>query len=357
MSDVKGLRVVVAGAGAVGSVLALQLVRRGAEVVLADPAPAGDNASGVAAGMLAPLFETLLDPVSADLYPLLAEARDAWPAVLQGIAAAPALDRSGGMLKAASPEAAQRLLARAGDLGARARVIDAAEARRLAPGLAGEGAWLFTDEDWRLDPRATLGALHDAFARLGGRRLAAAAVAFDQGLVRFEGAPAWAADAVVLATGPQAGAWSQAAGQALVPIKGQILRFAGIGPGAGPVVRGEGVYVASGADGLVVGATMEEGRTDLAIDPEVVARLRAGAAALFPHLAQAPATASAGVRAATPDGAPLVGPSPQPGVLLARGARRNGWLLAPLIAQVILDHLLQRPPAAAGRAFDPARFH
>ena len=93
MSDLKGLRVVVAGAGAIGSVLALQLVRRGAQVVLADPARPGGNASGVAAGMLAPLMEALLDSASAGHYPLLLEARDAWPAVLEG--APVALDRSG----------------------------------------------------------------------------------------------------------------------------------------------------------------------------------------------------------------------------------------------------------------------
>jgi glycine oxidase len=353
MNDLKGLRVVVAGAGAIGSVLALQLVRRGARVVLADPALPADNASGVAAGMLAPLMETLLDSTSAGHYPLLLEARDAWAAVLEG--APVGLDRSGALLKAASPQAAGLLLARAAALGA--RLDEAAPPEGLAPGPAAHGPWLFTPEDWRLEPRAALSVLHGAFARLGGQRLTAAATAFDQGLVRFDTAPSRDADAVVLATGPGAGAWPQAGADAhLSPIKGQILRFPGLGPAAGPVVRAAGVYIAPGPLGVVVGATMEEGRSDLVVDPEAVARLRAAAAGLFPHLADAVATASAGVRASTPDGLPLVGPSRQPGVLVARGARRNGWLLAPLIAGVIIDHLLRRPPGAAARAFDPARF-
>ena len=58
----RGLRVLVAGAGAFGTAIALELARGGAEVVLADPAGVGDNASGAAAGMLAPAFEALLDP-------------------------------------------------------------------------------------------------------------------------------------------------------------------------------------------------------------------------------------------------------------------------------------------------------
>ncbi len=84
---------------------------------------------------------------------------------------------------------------------------------------------------------------------------------------------------------------------------------------------------------------METGRTDVAIDAAVVERLQLGAIGLFPHLAGAAFTARAGVRAATADGLPLVGASQRKGVHLAVGVRRNGWLLAPLIARVILDDL------------------
>jgi glycine oxidase len=161
------------------------------------------------------------------------------------------------------------------------------------------------------------------------------------------------ADVLIQATGPGSGD--------LAPIKGQILRFPGAGPAHGPVVRGEGVYVAPSAFGAVVGATMEEGRADRDIDPEAVARLAAGARRLFPALEAAGVEARAGVRAATPDGLPLVGPSAtEEGlvarVLVARGARRNGWLLAPLVAEVLLDRLTGRPVSVAAAAFDPGRF-
>jgi glycine oxidase len=106
---------------------------------------------------------------------------------------------------------------------------------------------------------------------------------------------------------------------------------------------------------------MEEGRSDRDIDPEAVERLAAGARRLFPALRTADLEARAGVRAATLDGLPLVGPGDGEGtliaqVLVARGARRNGWLLAPLIAEVLLDRLAGRPASAAAAAFDPGRF-
>jgi glycine oxidase len=50
-------------------------------------------------------------------------------------------------------------------------------------------------------------------------------------------------------------------------------------------------------------------------------------------------TTEVGVRASTPDGLPLVGWSATPGVMLAVGARRNGWLLAPLVADLVAAYL------------------
>src|SRR3569833_1664992 len=110
MSEVKGLRVVVAGAGEVGY-----------------------NASGVAAGMLAPVCEALLDPVSHDHLPFLRQAREAWDRMLPDLAAS--IVRSGAVIEAASPD----LLDRAQTNDTNLEPIDADRARRLCPGLAPNG--------------------------------------------------------------------------------------------------------------------------------------------------------------------------------------------------------------------------
>jgi glycine oxidase len=99
---------------------------------------------------------------------------------------------------------------------------------------------------------------------------------------------------------------------------------------------------------------MQTGVADRRIEPDVVQGLLTKAGALYPDLAQAAFSPSAAVRAASPDGLPLVGPSRKLGVLLAAGARRNGWLLAPLIADEIVR--LAAGQGAQTAAFDPARF-
>ena len=345
MMDLKGLRVVVAGAGAIGSAIAVVLARRGALVTLTDPARVGDNASGVAAGMLAPASEALLDSVSASHFPLLLRARDAWEELVQGLAGAPALDRSGAILHVDDPAGYLRPAAAAGMSLA---VIDDAEARRRAPGLGARGPFLYTPDDWRLEPQAMLDSLHRGLELLGGQRLQGRALDLEQGGVRLADGGGVGADALIWANG--------ADGPGLTPIKGQILRFALDGPAAGPVVRGGGLYVAPAPGGMIAGATMEAGLSDRSISPEAVARLHAGAAALFPALADLEPEAFAGVRAATADGLPVVGSYGMEGVMLARGARRNGWLFAPLMAETIADQLAGLPPSAVSAAFDPGRF-
>jgi glycine oxidase len=207
---------------------------------------------------------------------------------------------------------------------------------------------VFTPEDWRIYPLALLPALETAFARNGGRRVAAA-VTLDASGRFFADGELIAADAVVVAAGSGALAWRDLIPElaALHAIKGQILTF-DAEPGDGPVVRGPQGYVTPQPGGAMVGATMEIGRADLTSDAATVERLRSGAVDLFPHLANAAFRARAGVRVATADGLPLVGASRLPGVYLAVGARRNGWLLAPLIARMIVDELAGRRWRHAG---------
>jgi len=331
----------VAGAGALGLACALALADAGFDVTVCDPAPFGDNASGVAAGMLAPVFEAALD-AAAPPFSLLLAARDRWPAL--EARAGVQVERSGA-LAAGSTDWLGRVAAGIARLGLHATEIPRRAATALAPGLAPDiDGVLLNREDWRLAPGEALLALRDAAL--------AAGVTFRAETVQGRGG----ADILVIATGAALGLQAAAPELArLAPIKGHILRVEA--PKQTFVtVRGEGGYVTPVNGVLAVGATMEAGLSDATPDPARAAPLLAAGAALFPALRQAPARLRAGVRGAVPDGLPLVGLSEAPGVLLAAGARRNGWLLAPLVAQVVAALAAGRDPGPWAAALDPRRF-
>jgi glycine oxidase len=315
--------------------------------------------------MLAPAFETLFDPPAAlhqasEHLALLTAARDLWPGLASRIGLAGSLDRTGAVLAgfAGDEGALADAEARMRALGLAPERLNGAGLQRLHPGLAAAALQgLATREDWRVEPLAALAALASAVVEAGGRIVRGPLHGMGEALA-LEGRPV--EGAVVVATGADAAglAWIAPELALLSPVKGQILQFAAA-PLSGSVVRSLSGYLAPQPGGALAGATMEPGRRDLDLDTAVLARLRAGAARLFPHLAEAPAKGRAGVRAATPDGLPLVGRSAGPGradVLLCTGARRNGWLLAPLAAEVVVRTLAGADPGAAGAAFDPRRF-
>jgi glycine oxidase len=319
-------RVAVAGAGAMGSAVALALARAGVDVTVFDPRPLGDNASGVAAGMLAPVAETLFDPLSASHLALLRRARDLWPAFAASLGL-PIL-REGVRIEG---EADWLTI-----IAERLEALDAPFERRAEA--------LFSDEDWRIEPRPALVALRAAAQALGARLEPRTFSADD--LPDFT--------TVVLATGPADTVDLAPELAALTPVKGQILR-ADRGPATGPVIRGQGVYICPG-ESPAIGATMETGRDDLDIDPSATEGLRVAAIRLRPDLADAVLATEVGVRATTPDGLPLVGWSTTPGVMLAVGARRNGWLLAPLVADLVAAYLKGDNPGPDAASLDARRF-
>lgn len=318
MTTGTGAGVTVAGAGALGLCIALALARAGRPVTVCDPAPVGDNASGVAAGMLAPVFETVLDAQGGEQLDLLRAARDLWPAFLDM-----PLDRSGAVYRG---DRVDEVRARLDALGA--------DWRDTADGP-------LTMEDWRLDAGAAMTRLYVTAERAG---------------VRFEGRGLTADDVGlrVLATG-SGGAGLAPELACLTPVKGHILRLAG-GPAGGSVVRGDGVYLCPDPAGALLGATMEAGLDDRRVDPDQVAGLRRRGERLWPELAGLRARADVGVRAATPDGLPMVGWSARPDTLLAVGARRNGWLLAPLVARTVAAYVAGDDPGSYAARLDPRRF-
>ncbi|MEO8813418.1 MAG: FAD-dependent oxidoreductase, partial [Caulobacteraceae bacterium] len=227
-----------------------------------------------------------------------------------------------------------------------------ARSRWISPGLGG----VWTGEDWRLDPREALEALVAAGEAAGVRRISGSVEGFERGRAVLSDGETVTADHLVIATGASESLAALAPElRHLTPVKGHILSMPGVAA-PGPVVRYRAGYICPTARGVLIGSTMERGRRDRAVDPKIARKLLDAAAKVSSHVANGPLVARTGVRAATPDGLPLVGRSETDGVWLAVGTRRNGWLLAPLIADLLGQALAGGEPDRRAPLFAPGRF-
>jgi glycine oxidase len=168
---------------------------------------------------------------------------------------------------------------------------------------------------------------------------------------------------VVLCTGvaaAQSPAWLGREGSLpIVPVRGQILSLAPRPPGLRTIVWGGSTYLVPKRDGsVVVGATEERAVFDRRVTAAGVSQLLGDAIRLVPGLDDAAFVGAwAGLRPATPDNLPLVGPWPGvDGLLLAVGHYRNGVLLAPLTAQLIAGLALGKGLADEAAPLRPERF-
>ncbi|SCF56854.1 glycine oxidase [Streptomyces sp. Ncost-T10-10d] len=149
------------------------------------------------------------------------------------------------------------------------------------------------------------------------------------------------------------------------PVKGQVLRLA-VPAAYAPfltrtvraVVRGSHVYLVPRENGeLVVGATSEEMGWDTTVTAGGIYELLRDAHELVPGITELPLTETrAGLRPASPDNAPLLGPTALPGLHLATGHHRNGVLLTPVTGDVMAELLTTGELPEVARPFTPHRF-
>ena len=391
--------VVVAGGGVIGTAIAWRAAAAGLDVVLVDPA-AGDAASLVAAGMLAPVSEALFGEGALLRVNLLALARfPPFAAELEQVTGHRVGLRREGTLAVAYDAgdyaALMRLTAFRRSAGLDAEELDSRACRKLESFLTPDvhGGVLFPG-DWSVDNRRYAAALREAAAAAGVRTVRDRVTAvLTRGRADGADAAAGTGDAdvaggrlrgVALAAGGEigcaqvvvaAGNWSGAvdglpAGLRAVvrPVKGQLLRLRHP-RGMPPVlthtiratVRGADVYLVPRADGeVIVGATQEERGPDLTVTAGAVHDLLHDAMSVLPVTSELIlAETCAGLRPGTPDNGPIVGvagPGAPAGVLLATGHYRNGILMSAATADAIVACLTGQPPAAEWGPFAPGRF-
>ena len=169
------------------------------------------------------------------------------------------------------------------------------------------------------------------------------------------------AEHVVVAAGPWSSSLDGIPAGARIPIhpvKGQILRLHDpAGPGLlTRVLRMTGGYLVPRGDGrYVLGATMEERGFDTTVTAGGAFELLRNAFELLPSVTELVIDElSAGLRPATPDNAPAIGPGAIPGLHWAVGHYRHGILLTPITAELVAGALVGE--TAVPDEFSPARF-
>jgi len=366
--------VVVVGGGVIGLGIAWRAALAGLQVIVVDDGLDRGAASWAAAGMLAPVTE--IHYGEQELLRLNLAAAERWPAFaaeLQECAGASVGYRRCGTLivaRDADDNAALHDLYRfQRGLGLRVERLRGRECRQLEPGLAPSiRGGIMAPGDHQVDNRALVAALLIACDRAGVRqclgRVVAVGVEHDRvRRVVLAGGERLDAGAVVLS----AGCWSGTLGglppgalPPVRPVKGQLLHLRG--PGEEPLcqrnVRGLEVYVVPRGDGrVVIGATVEEQGFNTTVTAGAVHDLLRAAFELLPDVAELELVETvAGLRPGSPDNAPLLGPSPLDGLVIAAGHYRNGILLTPVTADAMAELLVSgRVPAAITR-FSPRRF-
>ncbi|MFF1283676.1 glycine oxidase ThiO [Streptomyces sp. NPDC058299] len=370
--------VLVIGGGIIGLVTAWRAAQRGLATAVVDPEPGG-GAARVAAGMLAAVTE--LHYGEETLLALNLESARRYPefvAELSGLTGHdPGYRRCGTLAVALDADDRAHLR----DLhslqqrsGLASEWLSGRECRRLEPMLApGVRGGLRVDGDHQVDPRRLSAALMAACERAGvvfhrawterldiaGGRATGVTTADGTGL---------SAGQVVLAAGSLSGRLAglpEELRPPVRPVKGQVLRltvprrFAPfLSRTVRAVVRGSQVYLVPRENGeLVVGATSEEQGWDTTVTAGGVYELLRDAHELVPGITELPLTETrAGLRPASPDNAPLLGPSGLDGLLLATGHHRNGVLLTPVTGDVLAHTLVTGTLPPEARPFTPRRF-
>lgn len=342
------MKVVVVGAGIIGHAIAYELAARGAQVEILDPRGPGQGATRASAGILAPYIEGH----STALLELGLRSLNQYDAFISRVAADAGkrieYRRLGTLQVALNDGEASRLEEQSralADADVEHSLLTREDTLRLEPALTTSvRAGLRIPRHGYVGARSLMSALVAASAAQGTIATTArvAAVEDSGATVRVVTSAAHVvADAAVIAAGSWSGEIPLGKARSPVrPVRGQLLELALPQPLLQHVVWGSGCYIVPWqSGGVLVGATVEEVGFDENVTDAGVRQLTSNGETLVPRLAGAALVeARAGLRPATADDLPIIGPSStMRGVYLATGHYRNGVLLAPLTAALIAD--------------------
>ena len=366
---VKNYDTLIIGGGIIGCAIARALAGERMKVAIIERGQPGEEASWAAAGMLAPSAEA--DPGSR-LFPVCRASLQLYRSFAAALESETGIDpeyRGEGTLllfeSDLDREAMLPSIEWQHSLGIAIEELSPADVSHREPALAPCGGAFFLAEDHQVDNRLLMRALVRSCQQRGVEFLLGKPVL----RVERNGAKATgvslgdsivSADHIVNA----AGAWAASISvpglkpAPIRPVKGHMIALQNLIKPLHHVVRTHSVYLVPRRNGtLLIGSTMEEAGFDKTPRAGPIARLLCAAQRLCPALDESSIRDFwTGLRPASPDGLPLLGPTALDGYWEALGHFRNGILLAPITAQVLSSWLIDGKPSFPVDAILPSRF-
>ncbi|MFQ5847932.1 MAG: glycine oxidase ThiO [Candidatus Methylomirabilales bacterium] len=363
--------VIIIGAGVVGCSVAYHLAGMGVKgIVVLDRGRVGGEASGAAAGMLAPQCEAAGPGPFLDFCLAARRYYERFEPELKACTQIDIEYLDWGilyLLDEEGDEAAEGRYRWQTELGLQVERLTREEVGKLEPGLTREiGGALFFPGDHHVNNTELTRALAQAARSRGVRIVEGCPVTgflYEGDRVAGVRTPldVYTAPHIILC----AGAWSGQLGTLLgrrmpvEPARGQIL-YAELQepPLRHPVWGREGYLVPRLNGGLIVGSTVEYVGFEKTVTLEGIRSLSALALSLVPTLAEQPFTrAWAGFRPHAKDGLPVIGPlQGLAGLTVATGHFRNGILLSPFTGRLVAELVLGESPSFPLDPFSPTRF-
>lgn len=365
----KKFDVAIAGAGLIGSSIALELARAGLRVGLFDRQTPGKEASWAGAGILSPAPE---NAAMVSLVPLAKASMELYPGfvrTVEEISTQNAGFRPKGTLQGLfGPNAREELstvIALHHGLGLKAEPLSSQDAREMEPALSDEvEAAVLRPDEASVDNRALVSAILEAARRSNGQIFSGSAVeAIWREGTRCAGLQLESEKVEARWTVIAAGCFSaQIEGAAAVaparPAKGQMAALRADDLRIERVLWSENIYLVPRDDGrILAGATVEHVGFDKHVTAGGLAKVMSGAVELAPSLANARVEETwAGLRPDSPDHLPILGPADLDGLLVATGHFRNGILLTPITARLVCEWITQQRVSVDWERFSPLRF-
>jgi glycine oxidase len=365
------VRVLVLGAGIIGTSVAEALASRRVEVTVLDMRGLGRGCTHAAAGMLAPYIEADGSTPMLTLSIRSLALFDGFVArLLESSRGAIEYARTGTLEVALDEDGAARLLGTKVWLdttGVESEWLDGDAVRVFEPSVTPAAiGGLLTPDHGLVGIESLLNAVVQQ-AKLAGVIFEFPVEVFTveqkRDVVEVRTADrVYTADHVVLA----AGSWSRRVRIAGVsplpvrPVRGQLLHLQWCeGDQPSRIVWGPHCYAVPWSDGsLLVGATAEDVGFDEGTTVAGVQTLTTSATELLPHASGARLESiKVGLRPSLPDGIPAIGPfANAPRVVAATGHFRSGVLLAPLTADMVARYIVDGHDDAAFSVTSPDRF-